>query len=148
MLRFASNCSPVANLCRKVLVVEDDAASLKALTRLLILEGYEVLGATNLQEAAAQLVWQPDFILLDLMLPDGSGLDFLSAVRRHDQSALVAILSGGSDDLLAQAAKLKPDALFRKPVYIHRLLAWMKNPVPQAIKPHVVSFQQSQAPQK
>ena len=146
MLRFASAISPVAILARKVLLVEDDATTLKAMTRLLIVDGYEVLSARNLAEAADQLVRQPDFILLDLMLPDGSGLDFLSRIRRHDTSALVAILSGASDDLLAKAAQFKPDAIFRKPVDIPRLLTWMKNHVPQAFKPHVVSFQHG--PQK
>ena len=146
MTRFTSDFSLVASLPRKVLLVEDDATTLKAMTRVLIMQGYEVLSATNLKDAAALLVWQPDFVLLDLMLPDGSGLDLLSGIRRRDESARVAVLSAGPEDLLARAAELKPDAIFRKPVDVHRLLAWLKNPVPQSFKPHVVSFQQFQDP--
>ena len=83
---------------------------------------------------------EPDFVLLDLMLPDGSGLDFLARIRRRDEAALVAVLSAASDDLIARAALLKPDALFRKPVDLPVLLEWLKNPIPQSFKPPVVSF--------
>ena len=143
MLRFTSNFPTVVGLAPKVLLVEDDAATLKALTRVLIMCGYEVLSATTLTKAAAQLVWQPDFVLLDLMLPDGSGLDFLSRVRRHDESTLVAVISAGSDDLIAKALRLEPDALFRKPVDLPRLLEWLKDPSPRPLKPPVIAFRET-----
>jgi DNA-binding response OmpR family regulator len=145
MLRFADHFPPVPNLARRVLVVEDDPTTLKALTRVLTMNGYEVLGALDLAKATAQLVWQPDFVLLDLMLPDGSGADLLARIRRRDEATMVAILSAAPEELLASIAHLKPDAIFRKPVDLSALLVWLKNPTPLHFKPSVVAFHQKGA---
>jgi DNA-binding response OmpR family regulator len=146
MLRFADHFPPVAALARRVLVVEDDAPSRTALSRVLTMSGYDVLGASDLAKAATQLVWQPDFVLLDLMLPDGGGLDLLSRIRRRDDPTMVAILSAASDEMLAHALQFRPDAIFRKPIDVPALLAWLKNPTPLVVKPSIVAFQQKGAP--
>jgi DNA-binding response OmpR family regulator len=140
MLRFADRLSTVPGLARRVLVVEDDKIALAALSRILMMSGYEVLCADSLARAAAQLVWQPDFVLLDLMLPDGSGLDLLARIRRRDEPICVAILSGAGEELMLRAARLRPDAVFRKPIDLGRLLEWLKNPVASAPRPPVVGF--------
>ena len=113
---------------RRVLVIDDDPVALKTMTRLLTLSDYDVLCANDLARATNQLVWQPDFVLLDLLLPDGNGADFLSRIRRRDSAALVAILSASWDQSLAKAMRLSPDAVFRKPVDLIAMLEWMKNP--------------------
>ena len=140
MLHFADRLSTVPGLARRVLIVEDDKVALAALRRILMMSGYEVLCADSLARASAQLVWQPDFVLLDLMLPDGSGLDLLARIRRRDEPACVAILSGAGEELMLRAARLKPDAIFRKPVDVAGLLAWLSNPVVSARRPPVVAF--------
>ncbi len=65
-----------------VLVVEDTDIAREPLVRLLQLEGFEAIGATNGQEALDALpVHQPDLILLDIIMPVMNGLEFLSTIR-------------------------------------------------------------------
>src|SRR5882724_2361804 len=62
----ASKCS-----CKpKVLVVEDDSHARKAVARILRLKGYAALEAGTVAEALVALMQRPDWVLLDLMLPD------------------------------------------------------------------------------
>jgi len=119
---------------RRVLVVEDDPVALKLMTRLLTLAEYDVLSAHDLAHASNQLVWQPDFVLLDLMLPDGHGTTLFPRIRKQDPAPMVAILSASSDQILADAIRLGPDAVFRKPIDLPALLEWMKNPRPFVFK--------------
>lgn len=143
MLQFSDRLSTVPGLARRVLIVEDDKIALAALRRILMMSGYEVLCADSLARAGAQLVWQPDFVLLDLMLPDGSGLDLLARIRRRDESTRVAILSGAGEELMLRAARLRPDAIFRKPIDVAGLLAWLADPVVLTKRPPVVAFHPS-----
>ncbi len=60
-----------------VLVVEDEASYVDALSVGLSSEGFTVLAARTLRAAREQLARTPvDLVLLDVMLPDGSGIDF------------------------------------------------------------------------
>ena len=134
MLRFRNDFVRVPSIPRRVLVVEDDPVALKIMTKLLTVADYDVLSANDLARASNQLVWQPDFVLLDLLLPDGHGTALLSRIRKQDPAPLVALLCTASDNVLAYAIKLGPDAVFRKPVDLPALLEWIKNPRPFVFK--------------
>src|SRR5262245_55068000 len=66
----------------RILIVEDDTTSLTALARILQRRGYEVIPALTLKEAR-RLLDAPQFasIILDLMLPDGDGIEILREAR-------------------------------------------------------------------
>ena len=65
-----------------VLLVEDDKAILRTNRRILEQEGFTVLCAETLAEARRHLeTHKPDVYVLDIMLPDGSGLDFCAEIR-------------------------------------------------------------------
>ncbi|EEG74232.1 response regulator receiver domain protein [[Clostridium] hylemonae DSM 15053] len=66
-----------------VLLVEDDKAIMRTNRRILERDGFRVLCAQTLAQARTQLKSQPDVLVLDIMLPDGSGLDFCGEIRRH-----------------------------------------------------------------
>ena len=69
---------------RRVLVVEDEAATRRILRRMLIGEGWQVSEAENGRVALARLAEAPpDLILLDLMMPEMDGFEFLSDLRRN-----------------------------------------------------------------
>jgi DNA-binding response OmpR family regulator len=65
-----------------ILVVEDDRATREFLADNLIADGYEPLTAGSVSEALRRLEAEfPDLVLIDVGLPDGSGLDFVRDVR-------------------------------------------------------------------
>ncbi len=67
----------------RLLIVEDQRTLLDSLTRGLREEGYVVLSASGIVEAQSLIdAEEPDVLLLDLMLPDGSGLDWLQTLRQ------------------------------------------------------------------
>ena len=112
---------------RRVLIVEDDEDGREALVRLCARTGHDCQSARNRAEALALLVSRPpDAIVLDLMLPDGSGVEVLRLVRAHAFPVRVAVVTAASNPaLLAEVRRLRPDALFRKPVSFHDLRAWL-----------------------
>jgi CheY-like chemotaxis protein len=69
-----------------ILVVEDDEHTRQLLGKLLEKEGWAVREAANGQAAlAAMAKWQPGLILLDLMMPDMDGFEFVDELRKREQ---------------------------------------------------------------
>lgn len=107
----------------RVMVVEDDAPTTHALDLLLRHHGYEVAMATTVKEALALLPTHPDYILLDLMLPDGDGMKVLEAVRESGLRSRVVVITGvGDQDHLARVHLLNPSAMLKKPVDFSQIL--------------------------
>jgi DNA-binding response OmpR family regulator len=77
----------------RVLVVDDDATVSEILSRYLVREGFEVDtaadGGAALERARA---WQPDLVLLDLMLPDTSGLEVCRRLRTSEAAPVPIIM--------------------------------------------------------
>lgn len=74
-----------------ILVVEDEESYQDALNVGLSVEGFVVVGATNIAEARAILATsKPDLVLLDVMLPDGSGIDYCREL--HDTTHIPVIM--------------------------------------------------------
>ena len=78
----------------RVLVVDDHDLNLKLLERLLEREGREVRAATSLAAAERALAEeQPAMIVLDLNLPDGSGLDLTRKLKAEPRTASIPIVA-------------------------------------------------------
>jgi two-component system catabolic regulation response regulator CreB len=75
-----------------ILVVEDEPAIAESLAYSLKREGYGVETAGTLAEAGRKAE-QADLVILDLMLPDGSGFDLLAGLRRLSPAPAVIVLS-------------------------------------------------------
>lgn len=79
-----------------VLLVEDNEKILQGNKRMLEWEGYAVSEAMNLCEARVQTAARrPDVIILDIMLPDGSGLDFVQELRQSKNAGIPILLLSG-----------------------------------------------------
>jgi CheY-like chemotaxis protein len=66
----------------KILVVEDDRATAHIYANWLIKAGFEVKIARRGPEAVAQVgLWEPDGVLLDVMLPDLNGIEVLKRIH-------------------------------------------------------------------
>jgi two-component system response regulator RegX3 len=74
-----------------ILIVEDEESYQDALNVGLSVEGFVVVGATNIAEARSLLLTaKPDLVLLDVMLPDGSGIDYCREL--HDTTHIPVIM--------------------------------------------------------
>lgn len=101
----------------RVLLVDDHPMIGAALDMLLRGTGYEVLGrARNVAEANREIArLKPDLLLLDVNLPDGSGLDVLRRAARARARPKVILLTAGMDDAqLLTAADLHPEGMVLK----------------------------------
>ena len=101
-----------------ILVIEDDPVIGAILERVLGHEGHVVQVVRQLSLGREVLeAREPDLILLDLNLPDGSGLEFLRALRQDMQRTTpVMVLSGmRQEDHIVRGLKLGADDYVTKP---------------------------------
>ena len=109
---------------KKLLLVEDNKEIQKYNKRLFELSGYEVRTAMNFAETRIELkAHRPDAIVLDILLPDGNGLDFLCELRKTDDIP-VLLLSGLNDhEDIIKGLKNGSDDYLPKPYDFGVLLA-------------------------
>lgn len=111
----------------KVLVVEDDAQTYKGWQRLLEHYGCDVRHAATVADGLKGLDGQPEYVLLDLGLPDGEGTAVLERVRMSGHPCRVFVVSAITERAkLLKAKSLRPDAMLAKPVDFMTILELMK----------------------
>lgn len=119
----------------KVMIIEDDIAIAQLHQKYLEqIEGYEVIGiATSRMEANIQLdILKPELLLLDVHLPDGSGLEILQELRSRNLSCDVILITAARDvDTLQQAMRGGVVDYLLKPVMFPRLESALKKYVSQ-----------------
>ena len=101
----------------KVLVVDDELDIRESLEILLSSEGYSVDQAQNAAEGLQKMeVSGYDLVLLDLMMPDRSGMDVLHDVRQRDhETPIFMITAYGSVEVAVDALKSGANDYFSKP---------------------------------
>jgi DNA-binding response OmpR family regulator len=83
-----------------ILVVEDDPAMRDGLRDNLEFEGYQVVTARSVQEGrGAALARHPSLILLDVMLPDGSGIELCRQLRAHGLRQPILMLTARGEEM-------------------------------------------------
>ena len=94
-------------------------------------EGFDAHCAGTVAEALAALVNCPDFVVLDLHLPDGRGTQVLREIRERNIPAKVAVTTGTIDaSLIGAADRLRPDRFFQKPYRAMDLVTWIRGFTP------------------
>ena len=108
----------------KVLVIDDEVDIRESLDALLSLEGYEVDLAANALDGTKRLESHVyDLVLLDLMMPDRSGMDVLRDVRDRDRETPIFMITAfGSTETAVHALKLGANDYFTKPWENDKLL--------------------------
>jgi DNA-binding NtrC family response regulator len=111
-----------------VLLVDDNESILLLYRRHLTMAGYDVHSAGTLAMAReAVLARRFDAMLLDLNLPDGSGLDFVSEVRAADPSVAIVVITGNADVPVAvEAMRRGADNFLMKPVDMEALKLFLQ----------------------
>ena len=111
----------------RVLIVEDERSLLRALAMNLTARGYAVTEAeTGTRALTAVADRPPDVVVLDLGLPDMSGLDVIRAVRKFASTPIIVLSarSGSSDKV--EALDLGADDYVTKPFSMNELLARLR----------------------
>ncbi len=104
------------------LIVDDDVDSAFTLKALIMAEQCTVAVAHNLRDARRQIaLQQPDLVLLDLQLPDGSGMELFSVPELLANSEVVLITGYASLETSIQALRLGAADYLVKPINLLRL---------------------------
>jgi two-component system KDP operon response regulator KdpE len=110
-----------------ILVVDDEPQILRALTTNLRGAGYEVVRAARAEEAlAAAAARLPDAVVLDLVLPDGSGVDVCRELRTWSAVPIVILSAVGEEGQKVEALDAGADDYVTKPFGMGELLARLR----------------------
>lgn len=109
---------------KKILLIEDEKIILDFLSTSLISNGYqlrtECTGKDGLQAA---IDYRPDLLILDLGLPDFSGLEVIQNIRQWSQIPIIVLTVMNSDQDKVRALDLGADDYLTKPFSVPELLA-------------------------
>jgi two-component system KDP operon response regulator KdpE len=112
---------------QRVLVVDDEPQILRGLKVILRDAGYEVETAGNKEQALAALsVRPPDAVVLDLVLPDGSGVEVCREVRSWSQLPILVLSAVGDEHEKVGALDAGADDYVTKPFGTEELMARLR----------------------
>jgi DNA-binding response OmpR family regulator len=115
-------------MIKKICVLEDTEAILELVHIILEEEGYEVYGfdtVTGFNENIAVL--SPDLFLLDVMLPDGSGLDVCKELKEAENTGHIPVIMMTANSRISSMKDSCPaDEFIAKPFDIDHLVATIK----------------------
>ena len=108
----------------RVLVVDDEPQILRALRILLRDAGFEVLQAASVEEALdVAAVRPPEAAIVDLVLPDGDGVDITRSLRGWSEMPILVLSAVGDEDAKVRALEAGADDYVTKPFGARELVA-------------------------
>ena len=112
---------------QRILVVDDEQQILRALRTSLRGAGYDVETAETAEGAlAAAAMRPPEAVILDLVLPDGTGIDVCRELRRWSSVPVILLSAIGEEREKVAALDAGADDYVQKPVGIDELLARLR----------------------
>jgi two-component system, cell cycle response regulator DivK len=129
---FAYTVTFTINMAKSILIVEDNEHLRQILASILRFSGYEILEAeTGAQAIAKALSGRPNLILMDLDLPDITGIDAAKAIRKTSTTARIPIIACSA----WTARALKEEALHAG------MVDYLQKPIPsEVIKAKIEEF--------
>lgn len=110
-----------------VLVVEDEPSYQEALNIGLTVEGFVVVGASNLAQARLLMSsTRPDLVLLDVMLPDGSGIDYCREIYDSSRVPVIMVSARTSEVDIVLGLEIGAADYVTKPFRLRELVARMR----------------------
>ena len=111
---------------KKIWIVDDDEEMTRAVRLMLKMMNYETAAFFNARTAAQALMdkGRPDLLLLDINMPEVTGLDLLEFLRRREETKnipIVMLSTESSDVMVDRANELGADSYVSKPVTIEEL---------------------------
>jgi two-component system, OmpR family, KDP operon response regulator KdpE len=118
----------------RVLVVDDEQQILRALRTSLRGAGYDVETADSVESAlAAAAMRPPEAVILDLVLPDGTGTDVCRELRKWSSAPVIVLSAVGEEREKVAALDAGADDYVTKPVGIDELLARLRASLRRAV---------------
>jgi CheY-like chemotaxis protein len=117
-----------------VLLIDDIEETRVPLSVLLHKNGFPVTAVATLAAGLEALSDRPDIVLLDLMLPDGDGIEVLRRVRAEKLTTRVIVITGRDEARLAPVRALEPEAILIKPIDPYLLLDTMRGKHPDVME--------------
>jgi two-component system KDP operon response regulator KdpE len=120
----------------RILVVDDEPQIVRGLTIILRTAGYTVESAGTMAEAMALLGSRPpDALVLDLVLPDGSGVEICQEVRRFSRLPILVLSAVGDEREKVRALDAGADDYITKPFGTDELLARLRAVLRRSAEP-------------
>jgi two-component system KDP operon response regulator KdpE len=117
----------------RVLVVDDERQILRALKVILREAGYDVVEAVSIEEALDRAaVRPPDAAIVDLMLPDGSGVELCRRLREWSTMPILVLSAIGEEDAKVEALEAGADDYVTKPFGTRELVARLESALRRA----------------
>ena len=112
----------------KILIVEDTASLALMYQSYLIPTGMKTqVAATGAEALIAISEFDPDLILLDVMLPDMNGLDILSSLQGDNQPQVIVLTGHATKEMAIKAIKLGANDFLEKPIEADRFRITINN---------------------
>jgi two-component system, OmpR family, KDP operon response regulator KdpE len=109
---------------RRILVCDDEPQILRALKVILREAGFEAVPAETAEEALDRAaVHPPDAAILDLVLPDGDGVEVCREIRRWSSMPIIVLSAVGEEDAKVRALEAGADDYVTKPFGARELIA-------------------------
>lgn len=113
---------------KMVLIADDDPTSLLMLEALAVAFKLETVTATSVA-GAKRLLKQvtPDIAILDVLFPDGDGIDILLEIRGAGMPTAVALISATLEEFpFHKCEENQPDVIFKKPIDCQAVSSWIE----------------------
>ena len=128
-----------------IFMVEDEISVLSANKRMLSRRGYEVVSASDVHEAEEYLNDNtPDLMILDIMLPDGSGYDICEMFRKRSENPVIFLTGKDSVNDKVDGLSMGGDYYLTKPYDFEVLLAVVNRLLERSVKINVKEEQLTQ----
>ena len=115
----------------RILVVDDDPEIVKMLAKSLARYGLQIDATSSPEDALVRAEGtRYDAALLDLVMPGRNGADLAAELRKHLPGLPIGLLTGYSHSPLIPTALKSGVAVFKKPVIVQELVAFLEAEIP------------------
>lgn len=116
---------------KKISILEDDQGIREIVELIFLQEDYEVTGFANVNDFMSRKSGSlPDLFLLDVMLPDGNGLNVCEMLKSEEETSKIPVLMMSAHaDLITMKNQCKADGFIAKPFDIDHLIDIVKKTI-------------------
>jgi len=114
------------NSKKEILIVDDSATNVFLIESVLSEYGFKTFSANNAKEAFKAIEKKiPDLILLDLLMPQISGFEFIKTIKQNNKLTAIPIIAVSAitdEESINEIMKLGADIFINKPIIISDLI--------------------------